>query len=152
MFTKNQNIFLFIIICRCEVISAPNITMFLLKPLPSDYEKLPRASNPMLFDARWSLIRIRTFIKISILVTLTPQNKQFLNVKSALSIYNHNNINIRHFFMFKYSLTYFNKWPSNFIPDLVLISFNNEARFSLDPAGGLILQSLNPLDTHAKTW
>ena len=33
--------------CTDELIPTPNIITFLLNPLPSDYEKLSRASNPL---------------------------------------------------------------------------------------------------------
>ena len=60
--------------------SVPNIITFSSNPLPSDNEKLPCASNPILYPEYLYLS------KSAIPVNLTTPNKEFSNVKSALSL------------------------------------------------------------------
>ena len=83
-------------------ISAPDIITFLPKPLPSDNEILPRASNPVLHPEYLHLL------KSAFLVKLTAPNKEFLNVKSAFSyVYIVGNVNYHYILVSKYDIILF---------------------------------------------
>ena len=109
-----------------ELTSAANIITFLQNPLPSDNKILQYTSSPIPYSEYLYLS------KSAFLVNLTVSNKEFPNLKSALSLDG--------------------QFPSNFTCIVTLKLFIPGLRPLLDVDGGLILSSDDPFDFHAEIY
>ena len=71
--------FFLLLVCAEELLSTPNITASLPKPLPSDKEAFPRVLNQIPYSKQEYLSKS----------SLAAPNKEFTNVKSALKLCDH---------------------------------------------------------------
>ena len=79
--TRSKLSFFLLSTCTDELISAPNIITFFPNTLPSNNEKVPRASNLIPYPKYLFLLKSVVF-----LVNLTAPNKEVPNAKSSATV------------------------------------------------------------------